>query len=592
METLLLYFGKVILTSGVMFLYYHLSLKDRTFHHYNRFFLLGTMVVSLLLPLLKLSYFTVEVNSDIYLLLKTLTYSNEHKTLSHDFGYSTIITLIGGLVSVGLLLRFLLAIVRIAQLKKRYPKKTFEGIAFYQTDISEAPFSFFRNLFWKESLPISSDLGRQFLKHEMVHIEQKHSWDRVFSEILVALFWFNPIFHLIKREITLIHEYLADKKAITNSDTKVFAQMLLASRFSGKPLPATSPFLSSNLKKRLKMLKKPKTKYSYVRRIAALPVFFILCFFYLINAKNREIESTNAQIEAYVSTIKKDTILPPPPPPPAAEAAKTPEAPRAAVVVDVKAPKASQEIISINNSVKSVQVNGEDMKKIAGEMKLKAEALQKLSADQRFNSAEAQKLQRDLQDLGEKMKEFHESADFKNSLEEMRKSHLEMDRVHAEMEAYHNSAEFKNKIKAAEKRARAAEKMVNSPQFKKRIRQAEKRAKDAEKMMNSPEFKQRIHDSEKRAAETARIMNSPEFKERIKHMELSAQQAAEEAARKSGSTIKYDREGRKMYIFYDGKEITREEMDKIDPKDIKSMNVNTINGKDGKETEIRIEKKK
>ncbi len=53
MEALLIYFAKVLLSSTVLFAYYHLMLRDRTFHHYNRFYLLGIVVISLLLPLLK-----------------------------------------------------------------------------------------------------------------------------------------------------------------------------------------------------------------------------------------------------------------------------------------------------------------------------------------------------------------------------------------------------------------------------------------------------------------------------------------------------------------------------------------------------------
>ena len=122
----------------------------------------------------------------------------------------------------------------------------------------------------------------------MVHIEQKHSYDKIFIEIVTAVFWFNPFFYLIKKEINLIHEYLADNKAVRQSDTKAFAQMLLASHFSGNQLPATSPFLSSNLKKRLKMIQKPKTKFGYVRRISALPVLFTVAFAYMVNAKNKK----------------------------------------------------------------------------------------------------------------------------------------------------------------------------------------------------------------------------------------------------------------------------------------------------------------
>jgi beta-lactamase regulating signal transducer with metallopeptidase domain len=101
---------------------------------------------------------------------------------------------------------------------------------------------------------LNSEIGKQILKHEMVHIEQKHTFDKIILEIITSVFWFNPFYHLIKKEINLIHEYLADKKAVRQSDTKAFAQMLLASHFSGTELPATSPVLSSNLKKRLTML--------------------------------------------------------------------------------------------------------------------------------------------------------------------------------------------------------------------------------------------------------------------------------------------------------------------------------------------------
>ncbi|MBC7494340.1 MAG: hypothetical protein H7221_04970 [Flavobacterium sp.] len=56
------------------------------------------------------------------------------------------------------------------------------------------------------------------------------------------------------------------------------------------------------------MLKKSHTKFSYLRKISALPVIFLLAFAYLVNAKNREISKTNEVIAKAVSEIKKDTI--------------------------------------------------------------------------------------------------------------------------------------------------------------------------------------------------------------------------------------------------------------------------------------------
>lgn len=318
METVSLYLIKMIIFSGVTFLYYRLSLKDKTFHHYNRFYLLSATVLSILLPFIKVDDFTVEVSNDLYLMMDRISNFNTAKTIDHDDIYFRIAFSVLGLVSLCFSVRLLYGILKIRQFKKTFPKESKKGISFYHTNLTEAPFSYFRSLFWKDTIVLNSEVGRQILKHEMVHIEQKHSYDKIFMETITALLWFNPFFHIIKKELSLIHEYLADKKAVRQSDTKAFAQMLLASHFSGTQWPAASPFLSSNLKKRLKMLQKPKTKFGYARRILALPVVFTVAFAYLVNAKNQEIKATNRQIEKAVAqigkgehiTIKNDTIVP------------------------------------------------------------------------------------------------------------------------------------------------------------------------------------------------------------------------------------------------------------------------------------------
>ncbi|WP_333597513.1 M56 family metallopeptidase [Chryseobacterium flavum] len=310
MEAILLYFAKVIVCSGVMFLYYQLSLKDKTFHHYNRFYLLSAMLISLLLPLIRIDDFTIEVNNDVFMLLDKIQNFNTEKKIDHGYIYFNIAFSALGLVSLYFLGKLVYGIFKIQQFKKQFQKESFDGINFYRTDLSEAPFSYFKNLFWRNTITLHSDIGKQILKHEMVHIEQKHSFDKIFIEIITSVLWFNPFFHIIKKEINLIHEYLADKKAVKHSDTKAFAQMLLASHFSGTQLPASSPFLSSNLKKRLKMLQKPKTKFGYARRIFALPVLFSVAFAYMVNAKNKEIEETNINIQKAVSQIQKDTVRP------------------------------------------------------------------------------------------------------------------------------------------------------------------------------------------------------------------------------------------------------------------------------------------
>ncbi|UJF29641.1 hypothetical protein L0B70_12500 [Kaistella sp. 97-N-M2] len=577
MEALFLYFGKVVLGSGVMFLYYRLFLKDKTFHHYNRFYLLASVVISLLLPLLKVSYFTFEVNSDIYLLFNRLNGFNSSNNLSNDFVYLSFSAVVAGLVSVFFLSRLLFGLFKIQRLKKKFLKQNFEGISFYQTDLNEAPFSFFRNLFWKDSIALQSDLGRQILKHEMVHIEQKHSWDKIFIETATSLFWFNPFFYLIQKEINLIHEYLADKKAVKNSDTKAFAQMLLASHFSGKHLPATSPFLSSNLKKRLTMLKKSKTKFSYARKILALPLFFLLAFIYLVNAKNKEIKNTNLEVEHLISTLKSDTIAP---------NIKEQNAlnENSLESVQTKIGEKQNEIQPLQDSFNA---KNEEARKIGEELRLKTEALRKLTDKKDFDSPKFKNLDSEINDLSAKMDAIYSKEDFKNIEKLLSEKYGEMDQLYAKLDAYYNSADFKNRIEEAEKQGKAAERLVNSPKFKKQIADAEKQGRKAEKLVNSPKFKKQIADAEKIAEEAVKQINSTEIQQSIKDAEQAVKDAQISLNDSKNSSL-----NKNANIFIDGKSATNEEMQKLDPNKIESMHV-FKKGFEGKKTgEIYIKLKK
>ncbi|TZF98891.1 hypothetical protein FW781_02905 (plasmid) [Chryseobacterium panacisoli] len=396
MEAILLYFGKIILCSGVTFLYYQLSLKDKTFHHYNRFYLLAAIVISLLLPLIRVDDFTIEVNNDMYMLLDKIQNFNSEKNINNGNLYFNIIFSALGLVSLYFLGKLIYGIFKIQQFKKQFQKESFDGINFYRTDLNEAPFSYFKNLFWKNAITLHSDIGKQILKHEMVHIEQKHSFDKIFIEIITSVFWFNPFFHIIKKEINLIHEYLADKKAVQQSDTKAFAQMLLASHFSGTQLPAASPFLSSNLKKRLKMLQKPKTKFGYARRILALPVLFTVAFAYLVNAKNREIEETNLSIKKVVSEIKKDTVRPSGQEKITDLKPVSPEDHTKVAELEKKIKEKEKELNGLDPESDAFSDKIEEISNLASEI---GEIASKVEVDQYFNSAEWKNQMKELENM-------------------------------------------------------------------------------------------------------------------------------------------------------------------------------------------------
>jgi hypothetical protein len=607
----------MILVSAVMSAYYLLFLRDKTFHHYNRFYLLGTMVLSLLLPLLKVEYFTIETDSRILLLLNQFN-QNSSQEVENSFNFWNFGALILGIVSFFLLAKLTLGLVKIHQLKKEFPKESIEGITFYNTNLHDAPFSFFRNLFWKKSILINSDLGKQILKHEMVHIEQKHSFDKLFVQIIQSLFWFNPIFYFIKKEITLIHEYLADKKAVKNADTRAFAQMLLASNFSGNVLPATSPFLSSNLKKRLKMLTQKNTKYSYARRILALPILFGVSFGLLVNAKNIEIKKQNKAIEIAVQELKKDTV-------------KEKDVQKLLEAQQAKINKASEKIKKENEKIAT----------LSEQTRKKSEELQKIAKEKGADSYDYELKAKELESLGNEIDRIANSEAYQNNWKEFELNFTEMDKVF-------NSEEFKNQFKMNEEKMKELEKKFNSKEFKDKIIRIQKvrtpQMMDVEvpvpitppisieKLKNSPNSnltKEEIKKLDKLSKERAEL-SKKQAELAKKQAEIAKQQAeisrkyaqnnpwviAIDAVEPKTDVRKYprlradimyvDKNGNaeisgikemdlmpspKTKIYINGKLSTKEEMDKLNPNDIATVNVNKNVNNDKEEGEIRIQTK-
>ena len=277
LQQISIYLLKVICISGLLFLYYHIALRNKQFHYYNRFYLLLTFAISIALPLLQLEWFTFFSGSPQTIQLYKIIYGKGEEDVAFngpsDFDAEQILLFSLGLLSVCLLIFFFIRIIRIYRLKKKYPLQQLLEFDFVNTDIQAAPFSFLKNIFWRNDINLEEETGKQILQHEITHIQQKHSWDKLYVQFLLCFYWLNPFFHLIKKELYLIQEFIADEQAVKHSDADAFAKMLLTAQF-GKFnfLPAQSIFYSS-IKRRLIMLTtSKKSQFSYVRRLMVLPL--------------------------------------------------------------------------------------------------------------------------------------------------------------------------------------------------------------------------------------------------------------------------------------------------------------------------------
>jgi TonB-dependent SusC/RagA subfamily outer membrane receptor len=168
------------------------------------------------------------------------------------------------------------------------------------------PFSFFSYIFWNAEIDIQTPAGKQILQHELTHVTQYHSIDKIVIQLNLIAGWFNPFFWLLKKELDMIHEFIADKKSVEHGDAASLAQMLLTTAYPGQQFPLTNPFFFSPIKRRLKMLTNVKNpSFSYARRIVVLPLLSIVVLLFSFRTKEEKMIAPVSMMD----TTKKVMIV-------------------------------------------------------------------------------------------------------------------------------------------------------------------------------------------------------------------------------------------------------------------------------------------
>jgi hypothetical protein len=311
-ELILIYVLKSTVVTAILYAYYLLALRDNKFHYYNRFYLLGILVLSLIIPLLDLHWFTFEkqVTESTNLELLQLITEPTNQVIESQFLWSDGLLFLIGFIGLAFLGMLLFSIHKIYSIKRNSPIRYLDGIDFIETEAENAPFSFLNNLFWKKTMPLEDDKGQKIFKHEVTHIKQKHSWDRLFCQVLSSILWINPFNWIIQKELQTIHEFIADEEAMGENNTEAFAKLLLETHYGTHFLNPIHPFNYSSIKRRLAMLTKSnKTEYSYLRRVMALPIMLmaLAIFSIKVNAVNR-IQNLENKIEKVLLKSQVDTI--------------------------------------------------------------------------------------------------------------------------------------------------------------------------------------------------------------------------------------------------------------------------------------------
>jgi hypothetical protein len=236
------------------------------------------------------------------------------KPTAFAWGWKETGMMVAALVSLLLLLHLLVSVVRIVRMYKRNTPTYFNEVSVVITEERSAPFSFFRWLFWRSDIDPDTENGQRMLQHELTHISERHSADKLFVELLLIACWVNPFFWLMRRELYAIHEFLADQKAIACHDGAAFAAMILQATQT-TPYALTNPFFSSHLKRRLQMITNSKSpKYSYLRRISGLVLMIATAALLVVSIDRAYAQDKKKKVPPPAPVAPVDPVAPVAPP--------------------------------------------------------------------------------------------------------------------------------------------------------------------------------------------------------------------------------------------------------------------------------------
>ena len=284
MGTFLVYIFKSAVCLAIFYLFYRLLLSKETFHRFNRMALLGVMLLSCLLPLVKV---TVEqaspVNAQVMSmedLLLMYQWNSEAvvEEGSRPFHWQEGLVLVYFVGLFFVIVRHLWSLGRMLYLIRHSRCERLDnGIRLVVHRRKLAPFSWMRYIVISET--DLKESGHHILVHEMAHIHHRHSWDLLLTEACAWLQWFNPAIWLLKQELQNIHEYEADEEVLRQGINAKEYQMLLIKKAVGARLYSiANSFNHSSLKKRITMMIRKKSnpwaraKYLYVLPLAAVTV--------------------------------------------------------------------------------------------------------------------------------------------------------------------------------------------------------------------------------------------------------------------------------------------------------------------------------
>ncbi|WP_455085098.1 TonB family protein [Prevotella nigrescens] len=309
-----MYLLKLNLALIVLFGFYKLMFSGDTFFALRRATLIGMCLVAMLVPGLNCSYW---INKSVGM----VSMANEYAAIvlpavtvtpggGGAIGWETTAMTIYTMVACLLLLRFFWQLVSIVRLRNKCRTTDINGTKVYLLESNEGPFSFFNWIFINPTKHNRQETD-EIMTHELAHCRQLHSVDILFTELFAIVFWANPFVWLLKREVRLNLEYLADNNVLAGgTDSKKYQYHLLGLAYRKNVATISNNFNVLPLKKRIKMMNKKRTKrIAKVKYALYIPLAAMLLVVSNIETVARDIANVAKAMPMAKESVKQEKMV-------------------------------------------------------------------------------------------------------------------------------------------------------------------------------------------------------------------------------------------------------------------------------------------
>lgn len=267
--------------------FYYLLLNRLTFFTINRYYLLFTLVLGFIIPLLTIpvhqQYTAAPVMQQVIHMRSLPTIPNYTFTpITAPIQTISSITWMQLLnwsylaAVAGLSVHLLITLFNFF-IKLKHRKLSSLGNIHILRGDKKLPNGSFLNYIFLNDDALSTEEMEQIVAHEMLHVKLCHSADRILMKLVQIILWFNPLVYFYARSMEENHEFEVDREVARSTDKTKYADLLLHLSVANQGMLYHS-FSKVPLKKRIIMLfSQPSANVKRVVYILVLPVILISC---------------------------------------------------------------------------------------------------------------------------------------------------------------------------------------------------------------------------------------------------------------------------------------------------------------------------